>query len=144
MIKYALVCAFEHPFEGWFGSSDEYDDQLARRQIACPFCGATDVRKQIMAPAVAGTKAQGGTLAISESGRTMMMEAMGRVRQHVLETFDDVGDRFATEARAIHEGASEDRGIYGEASPKEIRELVHDGIQVAPLPPEPPKKDQLN
>ena len=74
----------------------------------------------------------------------MMMEAMGRVRQHVLETFDDVGDRFATEARAIHEGASEDRGIYGEASPKEIRELVHDGIQVAPLPPEPPKKDQLN
>ena len=66
MIKYALVCAFEHPFEGWFGSSDEYDDQLARRQIACPFCGATDVRKQIMAPAVAGTKAQGGTLAISE------------------------------------------------------------------------------
>ena len=144
MIKYALVCAFEHPFEGWFGSSDDYDEQLARRLVACPLCGVTDVRKQIMAPAVAGTKAQRGASATGKPGRTMMMEAMGQVRRHVLETFDNVGDRFAAEARAIHEGASEDRGIYGEASPKEVRALVHDGIQVAPLPPEPPKREKLN
>jgi hypothetical protein len=144
MIKYALVCAFEHAFEGWFGSSGDYDDQLAQRQIACPFCGAIDVRKQIMAPAVAGTKARGGPAPTGEAGRTMMMEAMGRVRRHVLETFDYVGDRFADEARAIHGGRSEDRGIYGEASPTDVRNLIQEGVQVAPLPPDPPKKSEVN
>jgi hypothetical protein len=74
----------------------------------------------------------------------MMMEAMGQVRRHVLETFDYVGDRFADEARAIHDGRSVDRGIYGEASPKEVGELIREGVQVAPLPPDPPKKDQVN
>jgi hypothetical protein len=144
MIKYALVCVFEHAFEGWFGASGDYDDQLAQGLIACPVCGTNDVRKQIMAPAVAGTRARGGAATAGEAHRTMMMEAMGQVRRHVLETFDYVGDRFADEARAIHEGRSDDRGIYGEASRKEVSELVRDGVQVAPLPPEPPKKGQVN
>jgi len=144
MIKYALVCSFEHAFEGWFGSSDDYEDQLAQGRIACPICGAADVRKQIMAPAVAGTKARGGSVAAEAGRRTMMLEAMGRVRQHVLDTFDYVGDRFADEARAIHSGESEDRGIYGEASPTEVRDLIEEGVRVAPLPPDPPKKSEVN
>jgi hypothetical protein len=146
MIKYALVCAHEHPFEGWFGSSADYDDQIARGLVACPVCGSGEVRKQIMAPAVSGTKAQGvgGAANADPNMRSMMMEAMARVRSHVTENFDYVGDRFAVEARAIHEGASEDRGIYGEASPKEVRALIEDGVQVAPLPPEPPKKTEVN
>ncbi|HZC16283.1 MAG TPA: DUF1178 family protein [Caulobacteraceae bacterium] len=144
MIKYALVCAHEHPFEGWFGSSADYDGQSARGLVACPVCGANEVRKQIMAPAVSGTKAHGSAVEPDPRMRSMMMEAMRRVRSHVTENFDYVGDRFATEARAIHEGASEDRGIYGEASPKEVRALIDDGVQVSPLPPEPPKKSQLN
>jgi hypothetical protein len=74
----------------------------------------------------------------------MMMEAMSRIRRHVEENFDDVGDAFASEARAIHEGRSEDRGIYGQATPTEVRELVEDGVPVAPMPPEPPKKSKLN
>jgi hypothetical protein len=74
----------------------------------------------------------------------MMMEAMGKLRRHVEENFDDVGDTFATEARAIHEGRAEDRGIYGQATSKEVRELVEDGVPVAQLPPEPPKKTALN
>jgi hypothetical protein len=144
MIKYALACIFEHAFEGWFGASADYDEQRAEGQVACPLCGSTDVRKQIMAPAIAGTKAQSAAPADSGASRTMMMEAMGQVRRHVLETFDYVGDRFADEARAIHEGRSDDRGIYGEASPKEVGELIQEGVQVAPLPPEPPKKGQVN
>ncbi len=76
--------------------------------------------------------------------RAMMMEAMGKVRAHVEENFDYMGDAFATEARAIHEGRSEDRGIYGEATPTEVKELVEDGVKVAPLPPAPPKKEELN
>jgi hypothetical protein len=144
MIKYALVCAHEHPFEGWFGSSSDYDDQVARGLVECPFCATSDVRKQIMSPAVSGTKSRGSDTPADPRMRSVMMEAMRRVRSHVTETFDYVGDRFAAEARAIHEGASEDRGIYGEASSKEVRGLIEDGVQVAPLPPEPPKKTELN
>jgi hypothetical protein len=143
MIKYALVCAHEHPFEGWFGASADYDDQNARSLVECPVCGSSEVRKQIMAPSVSGTKARGSAESDPQM-RSMMMEAMRRVRSHVTDNFDYVGDRFAAEARAIHEGASEDRGIYGEASPKEVRALIEDGVQVAPLPPEPPKKTELN
>lgn len=144
MIKYALVCAQAHPFEGWFGSSADYDDQSARGLITCPACGSAEVRKQIMAPAVSGTKARGSDAVADPNMRSMMMEAMARVRSHVTDNFDYVGDRFAAEARAIHEGASEDRGIYGEASAKEVRALIEDGVQVAPLPPEPPKKSEVN
>lgn len=143
MIKYALTCDHDHAFEGWFGSSADYDDQHARGLLECPVCASKAVRKQIMAPAVAGTKK---TVQDEPSGppQAMMMEALSRLRRHVEENFDDVGDAFAKEARAIHEGRAEERGIYGQASPKEVRELVEDGIPVAPLPPEPPKKTDLN
>jgi len=69
---------------------------------------------------------------------------MSQVRRHVEDNFDYVGDAFAKEARAIHDGTSEDRGIYGEASPKEVKGLVQDGIRIAPLPPKPPGKDEIN
>jgi len=143
MIRYALICGRDHSFEGWFGSSDDYDDQQGRGLVECPVCANREVRKQIMAPAVAGTKRRGEPDLTLEV-RSMVMEAMGKVRQHVEDNFDYVGDSFATEARAIHEGTSEDRGIYGEASAQEIRALTEDGIQIAPLPPAPPKPTELN
>jgi len=142
MIRYALACEHDHPFEGWFGDSAEYDDQAARGLLECPVCSSRDVRKQIMAPAVAGTKKRSEIA--GQAGRQMMMEAMGRVRRHVEENFDYVGDSFAREARQIHEGKSEERGIYGEATPSEVRELVQDGVPVAPLPPPAPKKTEIN
>jgi hypothetical protein len=137
MIKYALACEHGHEFEGWFGSSSDYDDQQARGLLECPVCATKAVSKQIMAPAVAGTKRT--TPDLKPEARQMMMEALGQVRRHVEENFDYVGDTFAREARAIHEGKSEDRGIYGEASPQEIRKLVDDGVPIAPLPPDPAK-----
>ena len=143
MIRYALTCEHEHGFEGWFGSSADFDDQQARGLLECPVCASKAVRKQIMAPAVAGTKRRGGDETLAKP-QAMMREAMSRLRRHVEENFDDVGDTFAKEARAIHEGRSEDRGIYGQATPKEVRDLVEDGVPVAPLPPEPPKKTEVN
>lgn len=143
MIRYALVCEHGHEFEGWFGASADFDDQSARGLLECPVCASKAVRKQIMAPAVAGTK-RTAPADVSPQMRAMVMEAMGKVRRHVEENFDYVGDAFAREARAIHEGRSEDRGIYGEASPQEVKKLVEDGVPVAPLPPEPPKKGDLN
>ena len=134
MIKYALSCEHDHGFEGWFGASADYDDQAARGLLECPVCGSKALRKQIMAPAVAGTKARAGA-DLPPKMRGMMMEAMGKVRAHVEQNFDYVGDAFAREARDIHEGKSEERGIYGEATPKEVKKLVEDGVPVAPLPP---------
>jgi len=144
MIKYALQCDAAHPFEGWFGSSADYDDQSARGLVSCPVCGSRGVSKQIMAPAVTGTKAQRSAPAVDPRMREMMMTALGEVRQHVEDNFDYVGDAFAKEARAIHEGKSEERGIYGEASPTEVKALVEDGVRVAPLPPAAPKKSEVN
>ena len=144
MIRYALVCSQAHEFEGWFAASSDYDDQAGRGLIECPVCASREVRKQIMAPAVAGTKTRGEPAEAPGARRAMMMEAMARVRAHVEETFDYVGDAFAREARAIHEGKSEDRGIYGEATPAEVKGLVEDGVPVAALPPEPPKKSEVN
>lgn len=144
MIRYALICEAEHAFEGWFGRSTDYDDQHARGLLECPVCGSKAVRKQIMAPAVAGVRKTVQDEGPAGGRREMMMEALGRIRRHVEDNFDDVGDAFAKEARAIHEGKAEDRGIYGQASPEEVRDLVEDGIPVAPLPGEPPKKTELN
>ncbi|MFI4973579.1 MAG: DUF1178 family protein [Caulobacterales bacterium] len=144
MIRYALACEHGHEFEGWFGGSGDFDDQLSRGLLRCPTCDSASVRKQIMAPAVAGTKAQKMPATSGQPTRAMMMEAMTRVRAHVEENFDYVGDGFAKEARAIHEGKSEERGIYGEASPAEVKSLVEDGVPVSPLPPAPPKKSDVN
>ena len=144
MIKYALACDHDHAFEGWFGSSSDYDDQAARGLVDCPVCGSRTVRKQIMSPAIAGTKARNSAPEPSAQMREMMMTAMGEVRRQVEENFDYVGDGFAKEARDIHDGKSEERGIYGEATPKEVKALVEDGIQVAPLPSAPPKKSEVN
>ena len=144
MIRYALACEAGHEFEGWFGSSSDFDDQRARGLLECPMCGSVEVRKQIMAPAVAGSARGDGDLAMAAGKRAMMMEMMSRVRSHVKENFDYVGDTFAREARAIHEGRSEERGIYGEATKAEVKSLVEDGVSVAPLPPEPPKKAEIN
>ena len=143
MIRYALLCDHEHEFEGWFGASADFDDQQARGLIECPVCGSKAVRKAIMAPAVSGTKKKGQDITPAQT-QAVMMEAMGRIRRHVEENFDDVGDAFAKEAGASPEGRSEERGIYGQATSKEVRELVEDGVPVAPLPPEPPKKTDLN
>lgn len=144
MIRYALICEHDHPFEGWFGASGDYDDQLGRGLLECPTCGSQAVRKQIMSPAVSGTRKTGEVDTSGQPTRAMMMEAMNRVRQHVEANFDNVGDSFAKEARDIHEGKSEQRGIYGQATATEVRGLLEDGVPVAPLPPEPPKKTKLN
>lgn len=137
MIRYALVCESGHEFEGWFGVSGDFDDQAARGLLVCPICARPEVRKGMMSPAVAGTRHGSGMPAV-------VRQAMTEIRRHVEENFDYVGPRFAKEARAIHDGAAEKRGIYGEASPAEVKSLVADGVPVSPLPPEPPKKSDVN
>ena len=145
MIRYALRCAAGHGFEGWFGSSSDYDDQAAGGLVDVPRLrlgagvqghhGARRRRRRSRAPepAVAPAKM-----------REMVRHAAREVRRHVLSEFDDVGPRFAAEARAIHEGQAEDRGIYGQATSQEVEALHADGVTVAPLPPEPVDESKLN
>ena len=136
MIRYALACGAGHDFEGWFGGSDDFDVQSARGLVSCPACGSPEVRKQIMAPAVVTSKGKAETA--TGPSREMMLEMASQVRRHVEDNFDNVGDAFAREARDIHEGRSEKREIYGEATPAEVKKLKDDGVPCAALPPLPP------
>lgn len=141
MIRYALICEKEHSFEGWFGTSCDYDDQAARGLVSCPSCGTSGVRKAIMAPAVVGKRESTSGL---DFDPVEVKETLDAVREHVETHFDDVGDGFASEARAIHEGRSEERGIFGQASQQDIKDLVADGVKVMPMPPKAVDKEKLN
>ena len=143
MIRYALRCEHDHGFEAWFGTSAAYDEQAARGLVECPVCGSHAVSKQIMAPAVAGTRKVSVEPDVAKM-QTMMMQAAREVRSHVEQNFDYVGDAFAREARDIHEGRSEKREIYGEATPAEVKKLKEDGVPCAPLSPAPPDPSRLN
>jgi len=144
MIRYALSCIHDHGFEAWFASSSDYDGQAARGLVECPFCGSPEVRKQIMAPAVSGTKKAAPAPDMAKQMQAMMMQAAREVRAHVETHFDYVGDAFAREARDIHEGRSEKREIYGEATPAEVKKLKDDGVPCAPLPSLPPDPSKAN
>ena len=144
MIRYALICDHDHGFEAWFGSSSDYDVQAQRGLVECPVCASTAVTKQIMAPSVSGTKKSSPAPDMAAKMQTMMMEAAREVRAHVEQNFDYVGDTFAREARDIHEGRSEKREIYGEATPAEVKKLKDDGVPCAPLPSLPPDKTRVN
>ena len=144
MIRYALICDQSHPFEAWFGSSDAFDDQAARGLVECPFCGSKAVRKQIMAPAVVNARSPATAPAVEglqhlaaeapSEVHAVMLEVIQRVRTYVETHFEDVGDRFAEEARYIHDGVADERPIYGQATGEEVRALIDEGVPIAPLP----------
>lgn len=133
MIKYSLICGREHEFEGWFRDSDDFTVQSDKGLLECPLCGAPDVRKAVMAPAVAKRRSTPGS-AKKAAFLKEMAAAAGRARDYVEANFDYVGDKFPDEARKIHYGETETRGIYGEATGREVKDLVEEGVSVAPLP----------
>jgi hypothetical protein len=134
MIRYALQCEFGHEFEAWFSSSDGYDDQVAMGQVSCPHCGTVSVSKAIMAPNISTARKQAEAQVAEQKAQRVMAEMAHRLRAHVEANFDYVGPTFASEARDMHEGMAPQRPIYGEATGEEVRGLLEDGIQVAPIP----------
>jgi len=140
MIRYALKCAADHSFESWFKSADAYEKLHRARMVACPVCGGTDVTKTLMAPGVQpGRGATHGSETPAErplSGGTpdTAEQALAELKRNIEENADYVGMNFATEARAIHDGGAPQRSIYGEAKPEDARQLIEDGVPVAPLP----------
>jgi hypothetical protein len=142
MIVYDIVCPQGHVFEAWFGSSTEFDDQRERGLLSCPVCGAGDVRKAVMAPHVgpkgnmkpdnAPVPMRGGPPA-PEQMKTFLA-ALAKAQAKALEGSEDVGRRFAEEARAMHDGVADERSIHGQATAEEARALIEDGVPVMPLP----------
>lgn len=139
MIRYDLRCDNGDEFEAWFGSIADYDKQAASGLVECPHCGSKHVEKAPMAPSVVT-----GRKKDARKERAVAMAMAAKVREHIRANFDYVGDKFADEARKIHAGESEERAIWGEATPEQARELAEEGIAAAPLPadlaPTPPKK----
>ena len=134
MIKYRLICDKSHEFDGWFADSAAFDAQKKDGLLACALCGSKKVSKAIMAPAVP-KKANQQT---DEAQKIRHM--MQKVSTHVEENFDYVGADFAEEARKIHYGERAARDIYGETSLDDAKDLLEEGVPVAPLPGLPPKE----
>lgn len=134
MIKFSLICDQDHEFEAWFRSNDDFDRQKKRAFVECPACGSTKVGKALMAPAVStGRKRETVALALNAEQRQVLAQ-MKALAEKVKESADYVGDKFAEEARKIHFGETEARGIYGEASVDEAKALAEDGVPFMPLP----------
>jgi hypothetical protein len=130
MILYHLRCAAEHEFDAWFRDSATYDRQEKRGHVSCPECASTQVTKAPMAPRIGGQSGDAVPEARAREVAREILAAMGKVRKHVEETCEYVGERFADEARAIHDGDAEERGIYGEATLAEAKALHDDDIPV--------------
>lgn len=134
MIRFSLVCDKDHEFEAWFRSNDDFDTQSRRGFVECPACGSKKVGKALMAPSVStGRKKEQIALAMGEAQKQALAQLKAMAAK-VRESADYVGDKFAEEARKIHFGESEARGIYGEATLEEARTLAEDGVEFMPIP----------
>jgi hypothetical protein len=140
VIIFDLKCAQGHVFEGWFGSTRDYEDQKARSLVSCPLCGSGEVEKAVMAPAVSpkGNRSPSrpapDLFSAAPDEVKAMLAAAAAVQKKLLERSEGVGDRFADEARAIHLGESAARPIHGRATREQAESLIDEGVPIAPLP----------
>jgi hypothetical protein len=149
MIHYALICAKGHEFDSWFQDSATFDKQAKRGLVTCPHCGSAKVEKAIMAPRLSSSKKRKAPAetpvsiaAAPDKAPVAMMSPqeqefrtkLKELREHLTKNADNVGPKFPEEARKMHYGEIEHRSIYGEASPKDAKELAEEGIEFHPLP----------
>jgi len=132
-----LQCSQRHAFEGWFGSEDDFQGQLERGLVECPMCGDTGITKMLSAPRLnlgAQPEAPARQDVATTNTEVEVQKAWLKMVRHVMANTEDVGERFAEEARRIHHGESEERGIRGQATREETQALLEEGIGVLPLP----------
>lgn len=148
MKVFDLQCTSQHVFEGWFGSETDFSDQLARQLVQCPMCGDDRIEKRLSAPRLnlsrsadphggpgeAATPARPDSTEVAlASPQTEATQAVLRLAKAMLEQTQDVGPRFAEEARKIHYGESQARPIRGQATPEQTRDLLEEGVPVMPF-----------
>lgn len=129
MILFTLRCSHGHEFDGWFRDGDGFEAQQQAGEIGCPHCGDTAVEKAVMAPRLGRSREAKPPMSPAQ-----LRAALVELRRQVESNCDYVGGRFAEEARRIHYGETDPRGIYGEASDDESRELADEGIQFGRMP----------
>jgi hypothetical protein len=140
MIRYDLICEHGHAFDAWFANSAAYDTQRKRGFVECAHCGTNKVEKQIMAPNIGAKSNRKPEAAVAlmappaDPRMQAMMQMMREMRRHVEANAENVGEKFAEEARKQHYNEAERHGIYGSASPEDAKALVEEGIEVYPLP----------
>jgi len=134
VIRFSLHCDQAHEFEGWFRDNADYDTQSKRGFVECPSCGSKNVSKALMAPAVSTGRKKEKMALVANAEQKRMMTELKQLAEKMRENSDYVGDKFAEEARKIHFGETEARGIYGEATADEARDLIEDGVEFMPIP----------
>jgi hypothetical protein len=143
MVIYNLLCKKKHTFEGWFPSFEDFQKQAEKKLISCPTCGTTKVEKvphtcavhvKKEQPAVPAKKQPQAPAPAAQPSAAEFKEMLIRVHHYVKENYEDVGSRFAEEAKQIHKGEAEERPIHGTATLKEAKELADEGVPFLPLP----------
>ena len=133
MIVYDLRCPEGHQFETWFRDSAAYEAQVEAGDVICPTCGSGKVEKALMAPNLARGEPRAPTVQVDERA-VQARRALGELRSQIETNCDYVGQRFPEEARRIHYGETDPRGIYGESTAEEADALKEEGVQVHRLP----------
>lgn len=131
MISFNLCCDQGHEFEGWFSNSDAFEKQRKKKLVECPICSSRIVEKGLSAPNI--TTGESRDMAKTEQVQ-QMKKMFAVMRDQVRENCDYVGDNFAEEARKIHYGETEERGIYGSTSSQEAVDLIDEGVEINPIP----------
>lgn len=151
MKVFNLCCENDHHFEGWFGAADDYDRQQRDGLLQCPMCGTASVNRVPSAPrlnlgaqpqpsdADAGRETQSGNSAesrqmVAQPTADQMQRLWAQMAKLVQTNTEDVGERFAEEARRIHYNEAPERGIRGVATPEEASDLADEGIEVIAFP----------
>ena len=136
MIKYSFKCSKGHEFDSWVQSAQAFEKLKNSGMVLCAICGDKSVERALMTPQVRPAKNSSKEIQSRPlSGPlTTAEQAFTELKKTIEENTEDVGSNFATEARAIHDGDAEERNIRGKATTKEVKNLLEDGIKVAPLP----------
>lgn len=135
MIVFNLACEHGHRFEGWFSAAEDFDKQLERGLVECPICASKSVRKLLSAPHLNLGSAPEGRAAEKAAPTPEQAAALWlKMARQIVANSEDVGDRFADEARRIHYSEAPQRNIRGVASPEQASELADEGIEVFAFP----------
>lgn len=135
MIVFDIACSHGHSFEGWFKDARAFATQRRARKVSCPSCGDTAVTRVPAGSRISRGRARAVEQAAEAGAQAQALrEAVAELHAQVAASCEDVGPRFAEEARKIHYGEAEERGIYGEATLGEAKDLVEEGVAVVPLP----------
>jgi len=137
VIKFTLRCGADHEFEGWFRDNAAFEEQAEKGVLTCPVCGDAKVAKSIMAPSIRTSESAEAARAEQKTKLETFMKGLKAAHEHVEKNFENVGERFAEEARAIHYGEKEKRDIFGQTTADEAKNLHDEGVTFSFLPPLP-------